>query len=94
MKEKTNNPCSRGLHNSAVIVESDRNGSNHKCLPEEAAAKAATKAATKALGKGRCEEGVGIGTVHLGREESGPAHLREVPASEERQLRNSNRCRH
>ena len=74
-----------------MIVESDRNGSIHKCLPEEAATKIATKAATKARGKGRCWDRVGVGTVHLGREESGPAHLREVPASEERQLRNSNR---
>ena len=74
-----------------MIVECDSDGSNHKCLPDEAAAKAATKAATKARGKARCGGSASIGTVHLGREESGPAHLREVPASEERQLRNSNR---
>ena len=78
-----------------MIVESDSDGSTHKCLPDEAATKAvtkaATKAATKARGKGWCWDSVCVGTVHLGREESGPAHLREVPASEERQLRNSNR---
>ena len=74
-----------------MIVESDSDGSIPKCLPEEAASKAATKAATKARVKGRCGGSVSVGTVHLGREESGPAHLREVPASEERQLRNSNR---
>ena len=74
-----------------MIVDCDSDGSIHKCLPEEAASKAATKADTKARGKARCEDGVCVGTVHLGREESGPAHLREVPASEERQLRNSNR---
>ena len=72
-----------------MIVESD--GSKYKYLPEEAAAKAATKAATKARVKDRCGGSASVGTVHLGREESGPAHLREVPASEERQLRNSNR---
>ena len=74
-----------------MIVESDSDGSNHKCLPDEAATKIATKAATKARVKGRCWDRASVGTVHLGREESGPAHLREVPESEERQLRNSNR---
>ena len=74
-----------------MIVESDSDGSNHKCLPDEATTKTATKAATKARGKSWCGGSVSVGTVHLGREESGPAHLREVPASEERQLRNSNR---
>ena len=78
-----------------MIVESDSDGSTHKCLPNEAATKAATKAvtkaATKARGKGSCWDNASVGTVHLGREESGPAYLREVPASEERQLRNSNR---
>ena len=74
-----------------MIVESDKDGSNHKCLPDEATTKIATKAATKARVKGWCGGSASVGTVHLGREESGPAHLREVPASEERQLRNSNR---
>ena len=74
-----------------MIVESDNDGSNHKCLPEEAATKAAAKAATKARVKGRCWDGVGVGTVHLGQEEPGPAHLGALSAPAERQLRNSNR---
>ena len=74
-----------------MIVESDNDGSNHKRLPDEAAAKAAAKAATKAGVKGRCGGRVGVGTVNLGQEEPGPAHLRALSAPAERQLRNSNR---
>ena len=70
-----------------MIVESDNDGSNHRRLPEEAA----TKAATKAGVKGRCWDGVGVGTVNLGQEEPGPAHLGALSAPAERQLRNSNR---
>ena len=74
-----------------MIGETNSDGSTHKCLPNEAATKIATKAATKARVKGWCGGSASVGTVHLGREESGPAHFREVPASEERQLRNFNR---
>ena len=74
-----------------ISCDCDSDGSNHKCLPEEAAAKAATKAATKAGVKGRCWDRVGVGTVNLGQEEPGPAHLGALSAPAERQLRNSNR---
>ena len=74
-----------------MIVESDSDGSNHRRLPEEAATKAAAKAAAKARGKGRCWDRVGVGTVNLGQEEPGPAHLGALSAPAEGQLRNSNR---
>ena len=70
-----------------MIVESDSDGSNHRRLPEEAA----TKAAAKARGKGRCWDRIGVGTVNLGQEEPGPAHLGALSAPAEGQLRNSNR---
>ena len=78
-----------------ISCDCDNDGSNHRRLPEEAAtkaaAKAATKAATKARVKGRCWTRVGVGTVNLGQEEPGPAHLGALSAPAERQLRNSNR---